>query len=172
MFRLGDQLKKTLDGESCDVILKCKNGKVKCHKNIMEAGCEKLKITAETCGPTPEADINRLTMNKLTVETGRELVSYIYTGSCKITDDNVIDILETSVSWGLGLLTEECFIHMMQNCTTENACLYYELERKHNHEETHKYLSHYIRGHYNEIRELAHLLDLKVSSLCDVLDHD
>ena len=172
VFHLVDQLKKTVDDESCDVIMKYKNGELKCHKLIMEAGCEKLTITPETCDPTPGADINVFNMTWLTVETGRELASYIYTGSCEITDDNVLDILEASITWGVDLLTEECYIHMMQNCTTKNACLYYELERKHNHEETHKYLLHYIRGHYKEIRKLAHITDLRVSSLCDVLDHD
>ena len=172
VFHLVDQLKKTVDDESCDVIMKYKNGEVKCHKNIMEAGCEKLKITPETCDPTLGTDINLLNMTWLTVETGRELASYIYTGSCKITDDNVLDILEASITWGVDLLTEECYIHMTQNCTTKNACMYYELERKHNHEKTHKYLLHYIRGHYTEIRKLAHITDLRVSSLCDVLDHD
>ena len=172
MFHLGDQLKKTLDDDSCDVILKYKNGEVKCHKIIMEAGCEKLKITAETCDPTPGTDMNVFNMTWLTVETGRELASYIYTGSCKITDDNVIDILETSITWGVDLLTEECYIHMMQNCTTKKACRYLELERKHNHKETRKYLLHYIREHYIEIRKLGALSDLRVSSLCDVIDHD
>ena len=172
MFHLGDQLKKTLDDDSCDVILKYKNGEVKCHKIIMEAGCEKLKITAETCDPTPGTDMNVFNMTWLTVETGRELASYIYTGSCKITDDNVIDILETSITWGVDLLTEECYIHMMQNCTAKNACKYLELERKHNHKETRKYLLHYIREHYTEIKKLGALSDLRVSSLCDVLDHD
>ena len=172
MFHLGDQLKKTLDDDSCDVILKYKNGEVKCHKIIMEAGCEKLKITAETCDPTPGTDMNVFNMTWLTVETGRELASYIYTGSCKITDDNVIDMLETSITWGVDLLTEECYIHMMQNCTAKNACMYLELERKHNHEKTYKYLLHYIRGHYSEIRKIAALSDLRVSSLCDVIDHD
>ena len=61
---------------------------------------------------------------------------------------------------------------MVQNCTTKNACLYLELELKYNHEETHKYLLHFIRGHYSEIRKLAALSDLRVNSLCDVLDHD
>ena len=172
MFYLGDQLKKTLDDDSCDVILKYKNGEVKCHKVIMESGCEKLKITAETCDPTPGTDMNVFNMTWLTVETGRELASYIYTGSCKITDDNVIDILETSITWGVDLLTEECYIHMMQNCTAKNACRYLELERKHNHEETRKHLLHYIRGHYTEIRKLGTLSHLRVSSLCDVIDHD
>ena len=165
MFHLSDQLKKTIDDESCDVILKYKNGEVKCHKKIMEAGCKKLKIT-------PGTDINLLNMSWQTVETGREVASYIYTGSCNITDDNVTDILETGITWGVDLLTEECYIHMMQNCSTKNACLYLELERKHNHEETHKYLSHYIRTHYSEIWKHPHFTDLRVSSLCDVLDHD
>ena len=133
-----------------------------------EAGCEKLKITPEACDPTPGTDMNVFNMTWLTVETGRELASYI----CKITDDNVIDILETSITWGVDLLTEECYIHMMQNCTTKNACMCLELERKHNHEQTHKYLLHYIRGHYNEIKELAALSDLRVSSLCYIIDHD
>ena len=172
MFHLGDQLKKTLDDESCDVILKHANGEVKCHKNIMEAGCEKFKITTETCDLIPGTAINVFNMTWLTVETGRELVSYIYTGSCKITDDNMIGILKTSITWGIDLLTEECYIYMVQNCTTLNACLYYELERKHNHEETHRHFLHYIRAHYNEIRKLAALSDLRVSSLCDVLDND
>ena len=172
MFHLGDQLKKTLDDDSCDVKLKYKNGEVKCHKIIMEAGCEKLKITAETCDPTPGTDMDVFNMTWLTVETGRELASYIYTGSCKITDDNVIDILETSITWGVDLLTEECYIHMMQNCTAKNACMYLELERKHNHKETRKNLLHYIREHYTEIRKLGALSDLRVSSLCEVLNHD
>ena len=102
MFHLCDQLKKTLDDESCDVILKFNNGEVKCHKNIMEAGCEKLKITAETCDNISRTAINVCNMSWLTVETGRELVYYIYTGSCKITDENVLDILETSITWGIG----------------------------------------------------------------------
>ena len=172
MFHLGDQLKKTLDDESCDVILKFNNGEVKCHKNIMEAGCEKLKITAETCDNISRTAINVCNMSWLTVETGRELVYYIYTGSCNVTDENVVDILETSITWGVDPLTEECYIHMMQNCTTKNACLYLELELKHNHEVTHKYLLHFIREHYSEIRKLAALSDLRVSSLCDVIDHD
>ena len=172
MFHLGDQLKKTLDDDSCDVILECKNGEVRCHKIIMEAGCEKFKITSGTCETISRTAISFIDMTWLTEETGRELASYIYTGNCKITDENVSDILETSITWGVDLLTEECYMHMMQNCTTKNACLYLELERKHNHGETHKYLSHYIREHYKEIRKHAHISDLRVSSLCDVLDHD
>ena len=172
MLQLVDQLKKTIDDESCDVILKYKNGEVKCHKNIIEAGCEKLKITSKTNDPTSGTAISVFNMLWLTVETGRELVSYIYTGSCTITDDNVTDMLEASITWGVDLLTEECYIHMKQNCTTKNACLYHELERKHNHEETRRYLSHFIREHYREIRELTHFTDLRASSLCDVLDHD
>ena len=170
MFHLGDQLKKTVDDESCDVILECKNGKVKCHKNIMEAGCEKFRITPETCRTISRTAISFINMTWLTVETGRELMSFIYTGSCKITDDKVSAILETSITWGVSQLTEECYIHMMRNCTTKNACMFYELERKHNHEKTHKYLLQYIRGHYLEIMELARFADLRVCA--DVLDHD
>ena len=169
MFHLGDQLKKTVDDESCDVILECKNGEVKCHKNIMEAGCKKFRITPETCRTISRTAISFIDMTWLTVETGRELMSFIYTGSCKITGDNVTAMLEASITWGVSQLTEECYIHMMGNCTTKNACMFYELERKHNNEKTHKYLLHYIRAHYREFRKLARFADLRVCA--DVLDH-
>ena len=68
---------------------------------------------------TKDDPINIINVSPVSINVVKEINGFLYNGECLLHHSTLIETLETSVTWKLPLLTEECFIYMMRNKNAE-----------------------------------------------------
>ena len=158
----------------CDVTLTTNqsaadnNQSVECHKLVLLSSSPYFKSLL-----SPKDDqINIIDVSPVSINVVKEIIGFLYNGECLLHHSTLIETLETSVTWKLPLLTEECFTYMRKFKNMENVCRFYELSLKHQNIDAIYDMSNYIREHLSELSEGNHLVQLSLKAFCEIIKSD
>ena len=158
----------------CDVILTTNQSaadnhqSVECHKLILLTSSPYFKSLLN-----PKDDqINIIDVSPVSIIVVKEIIGFMYNGECLLHHSTLIETLDTSVTWKLPLLTEECFTYMRKFKNLEYAGRFYELSLKHQNIDAIYDMSNYIREHLNELSEGNHLIQLSLKAFCEIIKSD
>ena len=141
---------------------------VECHKLVLLSSSPYFKSLL-----SPKDDqINIIDVSPASINVVKEIVAFLYNGECLLHDSTIVETLETSVTWKLPLLTEECFTYMRKFKSMENVCRFYELSLKHHNIDAMYDMSNYIREHLSELSEGNHLVELSLKAFCEIIKSD
>ena len=141
---------------------------VECHKLVLLSSSPYFKSLL-----SPKDDqINIIDVSPVSINVVKEIIGYMYNGECLLHHSTIIETLETSVTWKLPLLTEECFTYMRKFKNLENVCRFYELSLKHQNINVIYDMSNYIREHLSELSEGNHLVQLSLKAFCEIIKSD
>ena len=141
---------------------------VECHKLVLLSSSPYFKSLLN-----PKDDqINIIDVSPVSINVVKEIIGFMYNGECLLHHSTLIETLETSVTWKLPLLTEECFTYMRKFKNMENVCRFYELSLKHQNIDATYDMSNYIREHLSELSEGNHLVQLSLKAFCEIIKSD
>ena len=141
---------------------------VECHKLILLSSSPYFKSLL-----SPKDDqINIIDVSPVSINVVKEIIGFLYNGECLLHHSTLIETLETSVTWKLPLLTEECFTYMRKFKNMEYAGRFYELSLKHQNIDAIYDMSNYIREHLSELSEGNHLAQLSLKAFCEIIKSD
>ena len=141
---------------------------VECHKLVLLSSSPYFKSLL-----SPKDDqINIIDVSPVSINVVKEIIGFLYNGECLLHHSTLIETLETSVTWKLPLLTEECFTYMRKFKNMENVCRFYELSLKHQNIDAIYDMSNYIREHLRELSEGNHLVQLSLKAFCEIIKSD
>ena len=141
---------------------------VECHKLVLLSSSPYFKSLL-----SPKDDqINIIDVSPVSINVVKEIIGFLYNGECLLHPSTLIETLETSVTWKLPLLTEECFTYMRKFKNLENVCRFYELSLKHQNIDAIYDMSNYIREHLSELSEGNHLVQLSLKAFCEIIKSD
>ena len=141
---------------------------VKCHKLVLVSSSPYFKSLL-----SPKDDqINIIDVSPVSINVVKEILGFLYNGEYLLHHSTVIETLETSVTWKLPLLTEECFTYMRKFKNMENVCRFYELSLKYQNIDALYDMSNYIREHLSELSEGNHLVQLSLKAFCEIIKSD
>ena len=141
---------------------------VECHKLVLLSSSPYFK---SLLGPK-EDQINIIDVSPVSINVVKEIIGFMYNGECLLHHSTLIETLETSVTWKLPLLTEECFTYIKKFKDIGNVCQFYELSLKHQTIDAIYDMSNYIREHLNELSEGNHLIQLSLKTFCEIIKSD
>ena len=141
---------------------------VECHKLVLLSSSPYFK---SLLGPKDD-QINIIDVSPVSINVVKEIIGFLYNGECLLHHSTLIETLETSVTWKLPLLTEECFTYMRKFKKFEYAGRFYELSLKHQNFDAIYDMSNYIREHLNELSEGNHLVQLSLKAFCEIIKSD
>ena len=141
---------------------------VECHKLVLLSSSPYFK---SLLGPKDD-QINIIDVSPVSINVVKEIIGFMYNGECLLHHSTLIETLETSVTWKLPLLTEECFTYIRKIKSMENVCGFYELSLKHQNFDAIYDMSNYIREHLNELSEGNHLVQLSLKAFCEIIKSD
>ena len=158
----------------CDVTLTTNQSAANNHQSVE---CHKLVLLSS--GPyfksllgLKDDQINIIDVSPVSINVVKEIIGFLYNGECLLHHSTLIETLETSVTWKLPLLTEECFTYIRKFKDMENVCRFYELSLKHQNIDAIYDMSHYIREHLSELSEGNHLVQLSLKAFCEIIKSD
>ena len=141
---------------------------VECHKLVLLSSSPYFKSLL-----SPKEDqINIIDVSPVSINVVKEIIGFLYNGECLLHHSTLIETLETSVTWKLPLLTEECFTYMKKFKNMENVCRFYELSLKHQNIDAIYDMSNYMREHLSELFEGNHLVQLSLKAFCEIIKSD
>ena len=141
---------------------------VECHKLVLLSSSPYFKSLL-----SPKDDqINIIDVSPVSINVVKEIIGFLYNGQCLLHHSTLMETLETSVTWKLPLLTEECFTYMRKFKNMENVCRFYELSLKHQNIDAIYDMSNYIREHLSELSEGNHLVQLSLKAFCEIIKSD
>ena len=175
MSKLCQNLKHNYECQMfCDVTLTTNQSaadnhqSVECHKLVLLSSSPYFKSLL-----SPKDDqINIIDVSPVSINVVKEIIGFIYNGECLLHHSTLLETLETSVTWKLPLLTEECFTYMKKFKNMENVCQFYELSLKHQNIDAIYDMSKYIREHLSELSEGNHLVQLSLKAFCEIIKSD
>ena len=141
---------------------------VECHKLVLLSSSSYFK---SLLGPKDD-QINIIDVSPVSINVVKEIIGFMYNGECLLHHSTLIETLETSVTWKLPLLTEECFTYMRKFKNMEYAGRFYELSLKHQNIDAIYDMSNYIREHLSELYEGNHLVQLSLKAFCEIIKSD
>ena len=141
---------------------------VECHKLVLLSSSPYFK---SLLGPKDD-QINIIDVSPVSINVAKEIIGFLYNGECLLHHSTLIETLETSVTWKLPLLTEECFTYMRKCKNMEYAGRFYELSLKHQNIDAIYVMSHYIREHLDVLSEGNHLVQLSLKAFCEIIKSD
>ena len=141
---------------------------VECHKLVLLSSSPYFK---SLLGPKDD-QINIIDVSPVSINVVKEIIGFMYNGECFLHHSTLIETLETSVTWKLPLLTEECFTYIRKFKNMEYACRFYELSLKHQNIDAIYDMSNYIREHLSELSEGDHLVQLSLKAFCEIIKSD
>ena len=141
---------------------------VECHKLVLLSSSPYFKSLLGA----KDDQINIIDVSPVSINVVKEIIGFLYNGECLLHHSTLIETLETSVTWKLPLLTEECFTYMRKSKNMENVCGFYELSLKHQHIDALYDMSNYIREHLSELSEGNHLVQLSLKAFCEIIKSD
>ena len=141
---------------------------VECHKLVLLSSSPYFK---SLLGPKDD-QINIIDVSPVSINVVKEIIGFLYNGECLLHHSTLIETLETSVTWKLPLLTEECFTYMRKFKNLEYAGQFYELSLKHQNIDAIYDMSKYIRKHLCKLSEGNHLVQLSLKSFCEIIKSD
>ena len=156
----------------CDVTLTTNQSadfhqSIECHKLVLLSSSSYFKSLLGT-----NNDINIIDLSPASFNVVKEIIGFLYNGECLLRHSTLIETLETSVTWNLPLLTEECFTYMRKFKSIEYACRFYELSLKHHNIDAIYDMSNYIREHFSELSEGNNLVQLSLKAFCEIIKSD
>jgi tRNA uridine 5-carbamoylmethylation protein Kti12 len=80
-------LKLRINGEYTDIVLAFDGDKVSCHRVILAASSEYFRRTLKGSSAN-----KKVKLKKISGETGRIVVEYLYSGIIEVTVDNAVDL--------------------------------------------------------------------------------
>ena len=141
---------------------------VECHKLVLLSSSPYFKSLL-----SPKDDqINIIDVSPVSINVVKEIIGFMYNGVCLLHHSTLIETLETSVTWKLPLLTEECFTYMRKFKNMEYAGRFYDLSLKHLNIDAIYDMSNYIREHLSELSEGNHLVQLSLKAFCEIIKSD
>ena len=141
---------------------------VECHKLVLVSSSPYFKSLLR-----PKDDqINIIDVSPVSINVVKEILGFLYNGEYLLHHSTVIETLETSVTWKLPLLTEECFTYMRKFKNMENVCRFYELSLKYQNIDALYDMSNYIREHLSGLSEGNHLVQLSLKAFCEIIKSD
>ena len=141
---------------------------VECHKLVLLSSSSYFKSLL-----SPKDDqINIIDVSPVSINVVKEIIGFLYNGECLLHHSTLVETLETSVTWKLPLLTEECFTYMRKSKSLEYACQFYEVSLKHQNIDAIYDMSNYIREHLTELSEESHLVQLSLKAFCEIIKSD
>ena len=158
----------------CDVILTTNQSgadnhqSVECHKMIFLS----LTLYFKSLLSPKYYQIKIIDVSPVSINVVKGIIGFMYNGKCLLHHSTLIETLETSVTWKLPLLTEECFTYMRKVKNIENVCRFYELSLKHQNIDAIYDMSNYIREHLSELSEGNHLVQLSLKAFCEIIKSD
>ena len=141
---------------------------VECHKLVLLSSSPYFKSLLSL----NEDQINIIDVSPVSINVVKEIIGFLYNGECLLHHSTLIETLETSVTWKLPMLTEECFTYMRKFKNMENVCRFYELSLKHQNIDALYDMSNYIREHLSELSEGNHLVQLSLKAFCEIIKSD
>ena len=158
----------------CDVTLTTNQSAADNHQSVE---CHKLVLLSSSpyftslLGPKDD-QINIIDVSPVSINVVKEIIGFLYNGECLLHHSTLIETLETSVTWKLPLLTEECFTYIRKFKNMEYAGRFYELSLKHQNIDAIYDMSNYIREHLSELSEGNHLVQLSLKAFCEIIKSD
>ena len=141
---------------------------VECHKLVLLSSSLHFKSLLNL----KDDQINIIDVSPVSIDVVKEIIGFLYNGECLLHHSTLMETLETSVTWKLPLLTEECFIYMKKFKNMENVCHFYEVSLKHQNINAIYDMSNYIRKHFSKLSEGNHLVHLSLKAFCEIIKSD
>ena len=158
----------------CDVTLTTNQSAADNHQSVE---CHKLVLLSlspyfKSLLSLKDDQINIIDVSPVSINVVKEIIGFLYNGECLLHHSTLIETLETSVTWKLPLLTEECFTYIRKFKDMDYAGGFYELSLKHQNIDAIYDLSNYIREHFDELSEGNHLVQLSLKAFCEIIKSD
>ena len=173
---LGQGLKQQFELQRfCDVTLTTTNpepaggtASVECHKVVLSATSSFFRQYLTDNNNA----VNIIDVSPISTGALRETLAFLYNGECLLHEDNVVEILEASIKWGISTLTEECFTYIREAKSVDNACKFYEDTSKYTDEATSAALNSFIREHFKELLGTEQLSKLSLFMFNTIISSD
>ena len=141
---------------------------VECHKLVLLSSSTYFKSLLSS----KDDQINIIDVSPVSINVVKEIIGFLYNSECLLHHSTLIETLDTSVTWKLPLLTEECFTYMRKFKNMENAGRFYELSLKHQNIDATYDMSNSIREHLSVLSEGNHLVQLSLKAFCEIIKSD
>ena len=112
MWTLCQNMKHNYECQTfCDVTLTTNQSvtdnhqSVECHKLVLLSSSSYFKSLLSS----KDDQINIIDVSPVSINVVKEIIGFLYNGECLLHHSTLVETLETSVTWKLPLLTEECF---------------------------------------------------------------
>ena len=161
-------LKRSQDlNQFCDVTLVTthpKTDSMECHKNVLAACSSYFREEFKT------TDVMVLDETPYSINILREAVDFIYTGLCRMTNNNAYQMLKLSDKWDLMHLFSMSIDFISTHLTTDNVVMYANVGGQYRAQQLIESTSEYIRRHFNEM--WCKLQDLDEDVFISILHKD
>ena len=154
--------------EFCDFTLTTNDTSIECHKLVLSSASSYFsELLCDSKHNTNIIDVNPLPEHIL-----RTIVAFMYNSEYVIDDDNVIELLELSITWNLDILAKLCLEYMNDNITINNACRFYNFALDNVDQHKSQILNEFIREHFTSLHESGQLRELSLKNFTHIIEHD
>ena len=150
----------------CDCSLITNKEPILCHQVVLAACSTYLRnlLLENNNQRTYRVDCSQFSQDII-----QEVVLYMYSGTCTISEPNVTGLVKISFLWQLESLYQECVTFIKHHLTLRNVTKYYQLACLHQNYELKEITSRFIRKHFTDIYNFKHL---SVSSFHTLLQYN
>uniref|UniRef100_T1GJ61 BTB domain-containing protein n=1 Tax=Megaselia scalaris TaxID=36166 RepID=T1GJ61_MEGSC len=104
----------------CDITIITDEGElIAAHKNVLSSTC--LYFEAMLNGNFKDGASNTVRIRNICYQTLHECINFLYTGDISITEDNVFELLESSVFLQIEWIKEKCCSYLIRIMTVDNC---------------------------------------------------
>ena len=149
-------------GQYCDFNFTLSGLKIPCHCVILAAEIPHLEIN----------DTRSMDVSQFSTETINIIISAVYHSAYDLDLENITELLELCTRWRLHSLEHKCQKYLLEHISSDNVCaLFNKMEAK-KHGKAWYILGRYIRKDFINLHKKGRIVDLSISSLCDILEQD
>ncbi|CAG7834922.1 unnamed protein product [Allacma fusca] len=155
----------------CDGKLRASDGEeLPVHVALVCAGSSKLKKLFLTASRRGQG--NSLVLPDVTSDALKTFIDFVYTGECKITQENVRQILPFAENFNVPFLLQQCAAFLIKEINTENCIKIFKMAKIYFCPELVNKARLYLLCNFKEIVETPEFCELGFEELEDILRDD
>ena len=157
--------------EFCDVILNTKEDEdgpvssIQCHKVVLMAASKYFEEQFAT-------DENLMDLSPLKLDVLKEILNYVYTGECVITDDTLEILQNKAVEWKIQGLALKCDDYALANVNCDNVMSFLRIASDLDRHGLRSKIVYFIRDHFEDLLVQNKTSLLSQENFYCVLDSD
>ena len=157
-------------GVQSDVKIYVKDKTFDCHKTILVAASSYFE--AMFSSGMREATSGEIKFHDMEPNIMENILAFIYTGNNYVTEENVIDVLETSLLLGIKTVSKMCENVLQQKLNVENCMEILELSYTHNCEGLKSKILASILDNFMNVMEQKNFFNLQLNVFIQLIKSD